>query len=294
MISLGIIEGIVYNRLTMTRFTGKVIVITGASGGIGEALARAFDDEGGRIVLVSRREENLRVLASGLRDSLVIPGDLSEETACHDIIERTIAHYGRLDILINNAASIIVVPSVSVRTEDLLKAFRTNLCGPVILTQQAIKYMQKQGSGQIINIGSPGFMMGIPFYTPYVCSKAAFSAWTRSIQAEWVESCVKISEYFPGYVSTRSAPESRIGEIPQNFLMEEKQHFIAKLFTRPQSPEEVARQIVRLAIKPRPLRCSSFKVKIGTLISNFPAFRLIISRQMASTARKKIKQIQAL
>lgn len=278
----------------MSGLRGKVIIITGASGGIGEAAARAFDREGARLVLVSRREEKLKGIASELKEALVIPSDLSDEAQAKAMIEKTIAHYGHLDILINNAASIIVVPAGKVSTTDFLKAFMTNLCGPAQATILAIQQMEDQGEGHIINIGSPGFMMGIPFYSPYVCSKAAFSAWTRTIQAEWADSCVKISEYFPGYILTDSNPESRIGEISQDFLMEDKQNFIAKHFTKPQSPEQVAKQLIRLANKPRPLMCSSFQVKLGTFISNFPSFRLIIASQMARTARSKMKLNQHL
>ncbi len=273
-----------------TCLTGKVVVITGASGGIGEAAARAFDRQKAKIVLVSRREDKLLKLACELKESLVIKADLSDETQAAMIIGKTIAHFGRLDILINNAASIIVVPAKNVTTEDFLKAFLTNLCGPAVTTRLALKQMEIQGEGQIINIGSPGFMMGIPFYSPYVCSKAAFSAWTRTIQAEWADSCVAISEYFPGYIRTDSDPESRIGEVHQDFLMEENQGFIARHFTRPQTPEEVAGQLVQLALRPRLLMCSSFKVRMGAFISNFPLFRLIIAKQMAKTARKKMNK----
>jgi NAD(P)-dependent dehydrogenase (short-subunit alcohol dehydrogenase family) len=177
-----------------------------------------------------------------------------------------------------------------VKAEDLLKAFRTNLIAPVIAAQSALKHFQKQGSGHIINIGSPGFMMGIPFYSPYVCSKASLSAWTRTIQAEWEGRGIMISEYFPGYIATDSLPESRVGEVNQNFLMSEKQNFLTRTFAKPKSPERVARDIIRLALKPRLLMHSGFGVKIGSFISNLPSFRLSIARQMAKTARKKMKK----
>lgn len=265
----------------------KVVLITGASDGIGKAAALAFGKSGAKVVLVARRTELLEEIAMGMNDALVISADLSLGTDAGRIIEKTINHFGRIDILINNAASIIVSPSETVSEEDLLTAFRTNLLGPVIVTQHAIPYMIKQGEGQIINIGSPGFMMGIPYYTPYVCSKAAFSAWTRTIQAEWKESNITISEYFPGYVKTDSKPESRLGEIEQDFLMNHKQNFISKLFTRPASPEEVARQLVRLVIKPRTLVYSDFTTRIGAFVSNISIFRLSIAAQMAQTARNK-------
>ena len=267
----------------------KVVLITGASGGIGEAIAFAFGQEGAKVVLVSRSRDKLEGIAAHLKDAMVIEADLSEPSEAGRMIDETIARYGRLDILINNAACIIVADSEKVQPADLVKAFNTNLVSPVIAAQHALEQFRKQGSGQIINIGSPGFMLGIPFYSPYVCSKAALSAWTRTIQAEWAGTGIHISEYFPGYISTNSKPESRIGEVPQDFLMSEKQNFITRVFAKPKTPESVARDIVRLALKPRLLMHSGAGVKIGSFISNLPSFRLSIARQMAVTARKKME-----
>jgi len=118
------------------------------------------------------------------------------------MVQDTVSYFGRIDILIHNVASIIVTPAETVTAEDMLKAFTTNLIGPMLATQKAASYMCSQGGSQIINVGSPGFMMGIPYYIHYVCSKAAVSAWTRTLQAEWAGSEIIVSEYFPGYIRT--------------------------------------------------------------------------------------------
>ncbi len=272
------------------RLKDKVVLITGASGGIGEAVALAFGHEGAKVVLVSRRKKKLEAVASRLPDALVIEADLQDPSAAARMIGETLERFGRLDILINNAASIIVVSAEDVQPEDLLKAFMTNLVAPVIASQCALKHFREQGSGHIINIGSPGFMMGIPFYSPYVCSKAALSAWTRTIQAEWAGTGIHISEYFPGYIKTDSSPDSRIGEVQQDFLMSEKQNFLTRIFAKPKTAESVAKDIIKLALKPRLLMHSGIGVKIGSFISNLPSFRLSIARQMAETARSKMKK----
>ncbi|MGA2824254.1 MAG: SDR family NAD(P)-dependent oxidoreductase [Bacteroidales bacterium] len=268
----------------------KVVLVTGASGGIGEAIAIAFGREGAKVVLVSRRKEKLEAIATRLEDAFVIKADLNDPSAVIRMINETVEKYGRLDILINNAACIIVAPSKEVQTEDLLKAFHTNLIAPVVATQCVLKYFRKQGKGHIINIGSPGFMMGIPFYSPYVCSKAALSAWTRTIQAEWAGTGIHISEYFPGYIKTGSRPESRIGEVEQDFLMSEKQNFLTRVLVKPKTAEDVANDIIKLALKPRLLMHSGAGVKIGSFISNLPSFRLSIARQMAETAKRKMRK----
>jgi NAD(P)-dependent dehydrogenase (short-subunit alcohol dehydrogenase family) len=268
----------------------KVVLVTGASGGIGEAIALAFGNEGAKVVLVSRRKEKLEAIASRMQDAFVIEADLEDPLAAVRMIDETVMRYGRLDILVNNAACIIVASSEMVVPEDLLKAFRTNLIAPVVATQTALQYFRKQGTGHIINIGSPGFMMGIPFYSPYVCSKAALSAWTRTIQAEWAGTGIHISEYFPGYIKTDSRPESRIGEVEQDFLMSEKQNFLTRVFAKPKTAERVAKDIVKLTLKPKLLMHSGVGVKIGSFISNLPAFRLSIAREMAETAKRKLRK----
>ena len=267
---------------------GKVVVITGASGAIGAAAARAFDREGSRVVMASRKTSAMEETARSLRDPLVLAVDLSDEDQARNMILQTVDHFGRLDILVNNAASIIVDHSGNVTLGDLLYAFRTNLTGPVAATKEAIRHMRKQGGGHIINVGSPGFLMGIPFYAPYVCSKAAFSAWTRTIQAEWAGTNIRVSEYFPGYILTGSKPESRLGPVSQDFLMAEEQKWITRLFTRPRTPDHVARQLVSLARKPKILVYSSFSTRLGAWLSNIPSFRLAIAGQMAENARKKL------
>ncbi|MEI6683645.1 MAG: SDR family oxidoreductase [Bacteroidota bacterium] len=265
----------------------KVILITGASSGIGAAAARAFDAAGATVALASRRKDKLDELARAMTSPLVIVVDLGDELQARDMVRQVVARYGRIDVLVNNAASIIVDQSDLVKSDDLLRAFRTNLIAPVAAAQEALGFMRKQGSGHIINIGSPGFMMGIPFYAPYVCSKAALTAWTRTIQAEWYGTGISISEYFPGYIKTDSPPESRLGAVDQDFLMMQEQNFIAAAFTKPKTPEHVARQLVKLIEKPRNLAYSDFGVKIGAYLSNISSFRLAIARQMARAARTK-------
>jgi NAD(P)-dependent dehydrogenase (short-subunit alcohol dehydrogenase family) len=277
------------NRLKYSMsFTDKVVLITGASGGIGAALARTFDNKGARVCIASRRKEKLDELAVQLHDPLVLPVDLSDEVQVIGMIDEVIKKFGRIDILINNAASIIVSPAETVTTGDMIKTFRTNLIAPMKAIQHALPFMRMQGGGHIINVGSPGYMMGIPFYTPYVCSKAALSAFTRTIQAEWAGTNIFVSEYFPGYVKTKSSPESRVGEIDQDLLMSPKQNFLTKTFARPKNPEEVARQLVKLAEHPRILAYSSFSIKLGAYISNISSFRLSIAKEMARIARLKL------
>lgn len=273
------------------KVAGKVVLITGASSGIGAATALAFNSKGARVAIAAKRKERLDQLSGKMQDALALQVDISREEEARQMIRDTIGYFGRIDILINNAAQIIISPADTVNSEDLISAFRTNLIGPVTATREAMIQMKKQGTGQIINVGSPGFMMGIPFYSPYVCSKAAFCAWTRTIQAEWEGTGIMVSEYFPGYILTNSKPESRIGEVEQDLLMSSDKNWLSRKFTKARTPEDVAKQLVRLVEKPKTLQYSDNSVKLGALISNIPKFRLSLAKQMARSAREKKPEI---
>jgi len=267
---------------------GKVVLITGASTGIGKSAALEFNKAGARVAIAARRENLLKEIASGMKEAFVIKTDLSNEKQARAMVDKTVSHYGRIDILINNAATSIVSSSDIVKREDLLYAFATNLLGPVAATQQSLNYMAKQGGGHIINIGTPGFMIGVPFYTPYVCSKAAFSAWTRTIQGEWAGTGIIVSEYFPGYTETGAVAQSDRGPVSQDLVVNKGGSFLAKYFSGARTGEDVARDLVALAKRPKSLMYSTFMERLAAIISNIPGIRIPVSRRMAETARKKL------
>ena len=268
---------------------GAVILITGASSGIGRTASLAFDRAGAKVAMAARRKENLDENAAGMKNALVLPTDMSDEQQAVEMVERTVSQFGRIDVLINNAAAIIVSRADEVTSEDLIRSFKTNVVGPVAATNRAVKYMRKQGYGHIINIGSPGFMIGVPLYTPYVCSKAAMCGWTRTIQAEWAGTEIRVSEYFPGYIKTDSPAESGYGPVAQDTIIDPDQNFITRFFTRPRTPDDVARQLMNLVRNPRTLVYSSLLTSFGSWLANIPGRRLSIARNMAQAARKRLQ-----
>jgi len=223
-----------------------------------------------------------------MNGALVVPTDLTDVSQARAMVDRTVEHFGRIDVLINNAATIIVSPAAEVDPDDLVRSFRANLVGPVAAANRAAEQMRRQGYGHIINVGSPGFMIGIPYYLPYVCSKAAMTAWTRTIQAEWHGSGIVVSEYFPGYIKTDSPAESAMGPVAQDTVVDPDANPVSRFFTRPKSPDDVARHLMRLVERPRPLAASGFMVKVGSFLSNIPGIRLSIARSMARAARKRL------
>lgn len=270
------------------KIEGAVILITGASSGIGKTAALAFDRAGAKVAMAARRRENLEQNAALMKNSLVLPTDLSDEKQAIAMVEKTVKHFGRIDVLINNAAAIIVTRADEVTSEDLIRSFKTNVVGPVAATNRAVRYMRAQGYGHIINIGSPGFMIGVPLYTPYVCSKAAMCGWTRTIQAEWAGTEIRVSEYFPGYIKTDSPAESSFGPVDQDTIIDPDQNFITRFFTRPKTTDDVARQLIRLVRRPAILIYSSRLTSFGSWIANIPGRRLSIAQNMAVAARKRL------
>jgi len=222
-------------------------------------------------------------------DSLVLKTDLADEKQARAMVDKTVKHFGKIDILINNAATSIVESSDRIKREDLLRAFTVNLLGPVTASQQAYSHMKKQGRGHIINVGTPGFMIGVPFYTPYACSKGAFSAWTRTIQGEWAEAGIIVSEYFPGYTETGAVAESAYGPIPMDLVMNKGKGFLAKYFSGARNGNDVAKDLVKLAMNPRPLMFSTFMERLAGFVGNIPAIRVPVVKRMAETARKKME-----
>lgn len=272
------------------KLQGKVVLVTGASTGIGRAAALEFGREGARVAIAARRKELLDELASSMDGALVLKTDLADERQTRAMVDATVRHFGRIDILVNNAATSIVESSDRVTREDLARAFAVNLLGPVTACQQAYTYMREQGSGHIINIGTPGFMIGVPFYAPYVCSKAAFSAWTRTIQGEWADAGIVVSEYFPGYTETGAVAESARGPVPMGLVMNRGRGFLARYFSGARNGADIARDLVALAKRPRPLMFSTFMERIAAFVANVPAVRLPVTRRMAATARKKLAE----
>lgn len=265
-----------------------VVLVTGAAAGIGRAIALAFDREGARVAIADLQANKLPALAAGMRDPLILPTDVSDPDQVRSMVRKTIEHYGRIDILVNDAAAIIVSRADELSPDDLMRSFRTNVLGPMVAANTALPQMRKQGYGHIINIGSPGYMIGVPLYAAYASSKGGLSGWTRTVQAEWAGSGIVVSEYFPGYTKTESRPESKYEGVEQDLIIDPRRNAVSKFFTRPATPEGVALKVVALAKRPRPLVYTSFLIKIGSFIALFPRVRISVAVQLALAVRRRL------
>ncbi len=184
-----------------------VVIITGASSGIGEAAASLLGKNGYRVVLAARRKGRLLELAdqiiSGGGEAKAVPTDLSDSLQIQNLVDQTLASYGRIDILINNAGSArhLWLDEQTI-DGDIQTQLQVNLIGMIQLTRLVLPGMVAAGSGQIIHISSIASWVGVPTYSIYNASKFGSRGFLASLRRELRGSGVTVSEIFPGAVDT--------------------------------------------------------------------------------------------
>lgn len=189
-------------------FTNKVVLITGASRGLGRAYACGFASLGARLVLASRNLEQLNETAElvqkeGCRDYKVIVCDVLDTKSMDHLLDEVDRIYGRLDILVNNAGVGHKIPAVKVPMEEWRRVIGTNLDAPFYLsTRAAERFMIPQAGGSIVNIASMGGFTGIPGGAAYSASKAGLLNMTRSFAGEWAKDNIRVNCVCPHYTET--------------------------------------------------------------------------------------------
>lgn len=219
--------------LTMN-IDGKVVLITGASEGIGAACASVFRTRGARLSLTARCEEKLR--AAGGPDALVTAGDLTNSETREAAVARTVQHFGSIDILINNAGMGLYAPAWETSLEDARSLFELNFFAPLAMVQLAAPYMRRQKSGTIINVSSVAGRVTLPWFTLYSASKYAMCSLTDGLRMELRKDGIQTITVCPGYVKTEFQKHARGGGPPPK---------IAKSKKFAITPEECAEAIAR-------------------------------------------------
>lgn len=187
----------------------KVVVITGASQGIGLATAKLLSKYGAKIVLAARSEELISFLEKQLPHSLAVRTDVTREEDAKNLIRKAIEKFGRIDILINNAGQGIHGFDVEkVDLEDYRKIMELNVFSVVRLMQLVIPHMRKQGEGMIINISSMLSKMYIPFLGPYSSTKHALNSISLTARQELAKDNIKVSIVLPKMTSTNFSKNS--------------------------------------------------------------------------------------
>jgi NAD(P)-dependent dehydrogenase (short-subunit alcohol dehydrogenase family) len=201
----------------MDRLTGKVAVITGGSGGIGEATARLFLAEGARVVLVDLDAERLRAAADTLGSDAVstVVADVGDEAQMAGVLATTLQRHGRIDVLFCNAGiEGLVAPLVDMPVEQFDRVMAVNVRGVFLGLKHALPPMQRQGSGSIIITSSVAGFKGAMRLAPYAASKHAVVGLMRSAVLETGASGVRINTIHPSPIDTRMMRAIEQGHSP--------------------------------------------------------------------------------
>ncbi len=232
----------------MADLTGKVVVVTGASSGIGAATAMAFGRAGARVVVAARRLDRLEKLAAEIEalgtgaQALAVAADLSNLEDIQQLVEQTLARFGRIDVLFNNAGfgRLDWLEKLD-PSKDIEAQVRVNVLGVLQTTRQVLPHMQAQRGGHIINMASVAGLVGTPTYSIYAACKFAVRGFSEALRREVAPWKIRVSVIYPGGVAT---------EFGEHAGIQRKTKVTTPKFMR-LTAEQVAEAVVGLVRRPR-------------------------------------------
>jgi NADP-dependent 3-hydroxy acid dehydrogenase YdfG len=192
---------------------GSVMVITGASSGIGAATARAAAARGAHVVLGARREDRLRELVAELPDAVARGTDVTVRADLDALVQAALDAYGRVDVLVNNAGQGLHVPLEEVTAEDLRAVLDLNVMAALGAMQAVLPAMRAAGRGAIVNVSSGTTRMVLPGVGAYAASKAALNMLSAVARREWADDGIVVSTVYPGVTATEFHDVLRAGAL---------------------------------------------------------------------------------
>jgi len=218
---------------------GAVVLVTGASSGIGAATARAASQAGARVVLAARRKDQIRQLAAELGAAVHVRCDVTDSKQVAAAVDAATSAFGRIDVLVNNAGQGLHAPFEQINPEDFRAVLDLKVVAPLVTMQAVVPVMRKQGAGSIVNVSSGIAFSALPGSAAYSASKAGLNKLSAVARAELADAGIAVSTMYP-FITDTEFIESLRGETESASQLESSHA------PKPQSPEQVAEAILDL------------------------------------------------
>jgi len=204
--------------------SGRVVIVTGASGGIGRTLATGLAGQGAHVVLAARREEMLMALEQELPGSLAVRCDVAVDHDRAQLVEQALMRFGRIDGLVNNAGILGGgVPAARESTEKFVEVLNVDLVAPFDLAKRCLPAFRKQGGGSIVNVTSTAAILSAAYCYPqaaYCAAKGGLAQLTKELAAQWARYDVRVNAFAPGFFATEMTEELTVATAgPRQRLM---------------------------------------------------------------------------
>jgi short-subunit dehydrogenase len=255
----------------------KVVLITGASEGIGAACARVFESRGARLSLVARNPDKLAGV--GGAGTLRTAGDVTSDETRESVVARTVAQFGAIDILVNNAGMGLYAPASKAPMADARRLFELNFFAPLALMQLVVPHMLERKRGTIVNVSSIAGKITLPWFTLYSVSKFALNSLTDGLRAELKPHGIHAMAVCPGYVKTEFQTHA-LGTRPPTSVAKGRRFAI----TAERCAEAIARGVERDARTVVVPRIGWLLVGLSRLLPAFVESRLSAINQNGASA----------
>jgi short-subunit dehydrogenase len=201
--------------LVWMKVNDRVVIITGASSGIGLATARLLSKQGAKLALVSRTKQKLINLSHELPNSLAIPTDMTKIDEIKRMVTQTVEHFRRIDVLINCVGQGYDAPVEKINIEIFRRIFNLDVVGPVVVMEQVIPFMRKQGGGTIVNVSSGTALMYLPYNGAYSALKRGLAHISLTAREELKKDNIVVSVVYPYITLTDFEKNTLKNDVPK-------------------------------------------------------------------------------